>query len=90
MLGIYLANSAFGSSRVLDVGYEAYTQIDGTAVVTSATAFHDDLDVASQGARMTWFNTALDSKSGIVIKATVAGGTIPAAATLSGYFLLAA
>ena len=90
VLGIYLANSAFGASRVLDVGYEAFAQTDGTAVSASATAFNDDLDVAAQGARMTWYNTALDSKSGIVIKATVAGGTIPAAATLAGYFLLAA
>ncbi len=90
VLGIYLANSAFGASRVLDVGYEAFAKTDGTAVSASATAFNDDLDVSAAGARMTWYNTALDSKSGIVISATVAGGTIPAGATLAGYFLLAA
>lgn len=86
-----IANSAFGSSRVLDIGYRAHTNIDGTAVVESATAIKDDLSVAS-AATNTMAATAgaeptlsLNSRSGVTLFATVAGGTIPDGATLKGY-----
>lgn len=89
VLGLYLANSAFGASRTLNVGYEAYTTRSGTAVAAAATAFYSALDVAAQGARMAWFDAPFDARGGVIVRSVVAGGTIPAAATLSGYFLLA-
>ena len=87
IIGIYLANSAFGASRTLDVGYEAYKSLAGSDVVASSQAFWATLDVAAAGGRFVWFNTALDNSSGLVIASAVAGGTIPANATLTGYVL---
>lgn len=86
VLSIVLVTSAFGSSRVLDVGYEAHTKTDGTTAVTaSANAFKDDLDVSSAATTRIEINKAMDSISGYVINSTVAGGTIPAGATITGY-----
>ena len=88
--------SAFGASRVLDVGYTAYTNYDGTAVSADLDAFVTDADISavatialtealSAGADRTYF---VDSKEGFTLKATVAGGTIPASATLTGYVVI--
>lgn len=86
VLSIVLVTSAFGASRVLDVGYEAHTKTDGTTAVTaSANAFKDDLDVSSAATTRIEINKAMDSISGYVINSTVAGGTIPAGATITGY-----
>lgn len=90
VLGIYLANSAFGASRVLDVGTEAYTSLAGATVAAAASTFWNDLDVAASGGRYVEFNQDYDSKAGVVLTSLVTGGTIPAAATLSGYVLYAA
>lgn len=94
LLGIVVWTSAFGSSRVLDFGYEAHTKTDGTTAVTlSANAFKNDLDVASATTAITPTSIPLvkemDSQNGYVLNATVAGGTIPAAATITGYVLYA-
>lgn len=89
VLGIGLQTSAFGASRVLDVGYEAHTKQDGTAVNASANAFKDDADVSSAAFSFIPLNVAMDSKNGYVVSASVAGGTIPAAATIKGYVLYA-
>ncbi len=78
--------SAFGASRVLDVGYAAHTKADGTAVTLSANNLADDINVASAGSAVfTGKYTYLDSQDGVDILATVAGGTIPQGATLEGY-----
>ena len=79
--------SAFGASRVLDVGYNAYTDIGGDAVAADPNAMEDDLDVSGAGtSRMsTGLRVNIQSKTDVTILATVAGGTIPAAATLEGY-----
>ena len=88
IVGIYLANSAFGASRTLDVGYEAYKALsDGSTVAASTQEFWATLDVATAGGRFVWFNTPLDNRSGVTIASAVAGGTIPANATLKGYVL---
>ena len=88
IIGIYLANSAFGASRTLDVGYEAYEALsDGSAVAASTQAFWAALDVSAAGGRHLWFNVPLDNRSGLTITSAVAGGTIPAAATIKGYVL---
>lgn len=84
--------SAFGASRLLDVGYAAYTSEDGSAVTVSAAYFDDDIDVSSAGTAAMGSDIPdkdktkyFASKSGVSIYATVAGGTIPAAATIDGY-----
>ena len=85
-----IAFSAFGASRVLDIGHTGYTNPDGTAVAVAAAAFVNDLDVSGAGnAKMTGVVGAdevfvINSKDGTTIQATVAGGTIPLAATLDG------
>ena len=86
--------SAFGSARTLAIGYRAYTNADGTAVAESSTALNAATSVASAGS----FNVGAalqvaasggmatyDSRDGITIFGTVAGGTIPAAATIKGH-----
>lgn len=89
--------TAFGASRVLDVGYAAHTNADGTAVTADPDSFDNDIDVSSAGQAALGSDFALgtgdtleiDSKDGVDILATVAGGTIPAAAVLSGFIVAA-
>lgn len=87
-----VANSAFGAARTLDVGYAAYTGKDGvavaadpdaltTAVIDVSAAATNNL-AAAAGADPTLF---INSRDGVTIESVVAGGTIPAAATLYGY-----
>lgn len=87
----YIANSAFGAARTLDVGYAAYTGKDGVAVAADPDALTDAvIDVsaaatnnlaAAAGADPTLF---INSRDGVDIESVVAGGTIPDAATLYG------
>lgn len=89
----YVEHSAFGSDRTLDVGYEAYTAPDGTAVVADEDALHSAQAVASAGNFNPTDEVAgrmltLNSRDGIVISAKCEGGTLPAAATLKGYLVV--
>lgn len=82
--------SAFGASRVLDVGYDAYVDDNGDDVSADLDALANNINVASAGDSDIDNNTAdgtllLESREGVEIQAQVAGGTIPAAATLKGY-----
>lgn len=89
----YINWSAFGASRVLDVGHAAYNDPDGAAVAAGAAAWDNDIDVsAAGGAQLGSDVTAgvgkiveYNSRSGVTIQASVAGGTIPAGATIKGY-----
>lgn len=89
VLGIAVVCSAFGASRVLDIGYEAHTNTAGAAVNADADAFKNDLDVSAAATSLIALNTDMDSAAGYVVNATVAGGTIPAGATLAGWVLFA-
>lgn len=87
--------SAFGTSRVLDIGWQAYTDFGGAAVAADADGIDNDINVATAGsAAMGNALAALDdtlvieSQTGVTIYATVAGGTIPDAAVLSGYIVI--
>lgn len=91
----HVSCSAFGASRTLDIGYTAYTAGDGSAVSAGADKILDGGDVSAiatltGGAgtnALTVDPTILfDSKTGVLLQAVVAGGTIPDAATLKGYF----
>lgn len=83
-----LVTSAFGASRTLSVGYSAYTDVDGAAVAASSAAFASALDVSAAAANTFAAATAAGdslflSQAGVTIAAVVAGGTIPAAATIN-------
>lgn len=85
--------SAFGASRTLDVGYTAYTNYDGTAVAADADAFVSAADVSAAAtvaltealAAGTDRTYLVDATSPFTLQAKVAGGTIPAGATIKGY-----
>ena len=85
-----IAFSAFGAARVLDIGYSGYTDRNGEAVAAAPAAFVNDLDVSAAGtSALTGVvggeeSFLFESSSEITVFATVAGGTIPAAATLNG------
>lgn len=88
-----LTNSAFGVGRTLDIGHTAYASRDsgaGDAEAADVDAFADGLDMATAATAVA-FGTALKydiySKSGVLVQATVLGGTIPVGATLSGFIV---
>lgn len=83
--------SAFGASRTLDIGWTAYTDLDGAAVAADADGLDDGLDVSSASAVP--LGTVVgdgdtymfESRDGVTLQATVLGGTIPDAATIKGF-----
>ena len=87
-----ISTSAFGASRVLDIGHRAFQKADpfmntATTEAESAAEFVNDLNVSSAVVNTAWSTVQkydLYSKSGVTLFATVAGGTIPIGATLSG------
>lgn len=88
-----ITNSAFGASRVLDVGHGGYTNKSGTAVPASANYLANDIDVSAAANNAFATTTSADptylieSRGGFTIQSVVAGGTIPDAATLKGYIV---
>lgn len=82
--------SALGASRVLNVGYAAFTNIDGTAATAVTNAIAATIDVsaatittpATAAGALPWID--LTARSPIRIIGTVTGGTIPDAATFRG------
>lgn len=85
--------SAMGASRTMDLGWLAYTDPDGGAVVADPNGLDDGVDVSSAGsvnpggtvgkAETFRFN----SRGGVVITAQINDGTIPAAAEIDGYLI---
>jgi hypothetical protein len=92
-LALFLNNSAFGASRTLDIGWLANTEPDGTAIAADPNGLVAAKDVSA--ALFAWgFNVLtafaeLNARDPVSIVSTVAGGTIPAAATLKGYLAYA-
>lgn len=90
----HLKRSAFGTGRTLDIGFLAYTKQGGTAVAAVVDKFLDGLDVSAAGkafmgtgtsaSQIFKFDEAIE-EGFIDVQAIVLGGTIPAAATLSGW-----
>lgn len=85
-----IAFSAFGASRVLDLGWSAHTDGGGSSVSASPNGIDDNIDVSAAGAAepgsaLTGTLKEIDARDGVTIYATVSGGTIPDAATLDGY-----
>jgi hypothetical protein len=90
--------SAFGAARTLDIGWEAYVDKDGVAVSADADGIETVIDVSAAGQQAglgdgvaAGVGRCIDftSRDGVNIVASVLGGTIPAAAKISGHFLLA-
>lgn len=86
-------HSGFGASRTLDLGWEAYTKTDGTAVAADPNGLDDGVDISSSGN----FNPGgtvgqdetylFDSQGGVVVTAQVNDGSSSAGLTISGYFV---
>jgi hypothetical protein len=93
-----IAFSAFGASRTLNIGYTANRDKAGAAVAADPDAFASSVDVSSAGtttlaealATTTDGTTLITSQAGFYIDCVVAGGTIPAAATINGYVVYVA
>jgi hypothetical protein len=85
--------SAFGASRVLDIGWTAYTDQNGAAVAAAPAGLVNDLDVSAAGnSNPTGVvgeheTKEFDSRDGVLLQAVVAGGTIPDGAKVSGYLV---
>ena len=67
-----LSCTAMGSSRTMDLGWEAYTNEDGTAVVADPNGLHE--------------TKLFDSQDGVVITAQINDASLPAADTIDGWF----
>lgn len=86
-------SGAMGTSRTMDIGHEAYTQTDGTAVAADEDDLDANVDVSSAvafnpiGTIGTNETKLFDSKAGVTLTAQVNDGTLPAAGTISGYFV---
>lgn len=85
-----LTCSAFGAARLLSIGHKAYqnTEVSGAALTAlNASAFALSIDVSGALNAAAWGTVLkydLYSVAGVDIFATIAGGTIPAGATMSG------
>lgn len=88
--------SAFGAARTLDIGYLAHTNSAGTAVAASVDTILDGGDVSAAATLTCGAGTnaltadptiAFDSTTGVTIQAKCLGDTLPAGATLKGYFV---
>lgn len=86
----YIRWSAFGAARTLDIGTRAHKNAQtGADIAANAARFVSALDVSAAGFATLASNAQMagdtDTVLGeAVVYATVAGGTIPAGATLKG------
>lgn len=88
--------SAMGTSRTMDLGWEAYSDDDGgDAVAADENGLDDGVDVSAAGSVNpggtigTHETKLFESEDGVVLTAQINDGTIPAAATISGYVVYA-
>jgi hypothetical protein len=91
-----LKHSALGASRVAKIGHEAYISRANVPVAEGDDALATGLDLATAGVKHMDGNIATadtqlayDSRDGVVLFATITGGTIPNGATIKGevYFV---
>ncbi|MEQ8246086.1 MAG: hypothetical protein RID42_00245 [Alphaproteobacteria bacterium] len=90
-----IAFSALGAARTMDLGWLAYTAPDGTAVAADPNGLDDGVDVSAAGAVVPGGTVGgaetytFESQAGVTLTAQVNDGTIPDAATLDGYVVIA-
>ena len=88
-----IAFSAGGASSTMDIGWEAYTDQDGTAVVADPNGLDDGIDTSAAGSvnpggTIGGAETKLfDSRDGVVITLQINDTAFPDAGTLKGYFV---
>lgn len=89
----WLRHSAWGTARLVSLGWLAYVDAHGVTQVANLTGITSGLDVAAAGVKQVGLSTTpgqsflFETPRWLV--AQVTGGTIPAAATLSGTVLFA-
>lgn len=89
----YVGFSALGSSRTMDLGWQAFTDDDGDSVAADPNGLDDGVDVSSAGSVIpggtvgTHETYLFESQGGVTIDAQINDGTIPIAATLMGHFV---
>jgi hypothetical protein len=89
----FIRFSAFGASRTLHIGWEAYQDKDGVAVAVSAAGLNSGIDVSAAGVAnvgtvLTVGYKDFESKAGVWIFSTTNVGTIPVGATIDGSLVL--
>jgi hypothetical protein len=87
VLQISVTYSAFGASRTLKVGHTGYTTIANASVAASTTAFLASTSIATAGTTSSTVTSKWTTRTGMTISGLVEGGTLPDAATISGYIL---
>lgn len=87
--------SVWGAARTIEIGHTGWTQPDGTVVAASTVAIETaNTTVVAGGSfqpgiALTADGTlVINSRAPVTIQAKVAGGTIPAAATIKGVLAL--
>jgi len=85
-----IITSAFGANADLHLGYRAYTNSAGTAVVEDDNAFLDNADAGGGALDQAWTlpaggYTSFDTRNGLIIYAMIDTGDIEAADTISGW-----
>lgn len=92
----FITCSAFGSARTLNIGYTAHTDQAGDSVNADEDAVADGLDVSAAADLQMGLSTAagvaattllLNGRDRVLLQAKCLGGTLPAAATLNGFFV---
>ncbi|MBF0189066.1 MAG: hypothetical protein HQL50_14180 [Magnetococcales bacterium] len=89
----FLRVGALGAGRTLDVGWSAYTDVSGSAVSADEDGLDDGIDVSAAATMNLGSATAttsgdcyeFTSRDGVVLQATVKGGTIPDTTALEGF-----
>lgn len=88
-----IAFSAGGVGSTMDIGWEAYTNADGTAVAADPNGLDDGIDTSSAGSvnpagTIGGTETKLfDSQEGVTITLQINDTAFPDAGTLKGYFV---
>lgn len=88
----WLARTAFGNGRTLDIGHTAYTKRNGADVAADEDALVDGLNVSAAG-QAAWSAPSgspwidYESRAGVTIQAKVLGSTIPVDAELNGFLV---
>jgi hypothetical protein len=81
-------HSAFGTARTMDIGWDAYTNMDGTAVAADEDGIHSAADVAAAGSFVPLDELGVsamkvfDSLEGVTIRAKVEADALLTGETL--------
>lgn len=88
-----VAHSALGAARTIDMGWLAYTDTDGDAVVADPNGLDDGVDGSSAGSYAPIGTVGGDetflfrSNGGVTLTLQVNDADLPAGATFTGYVL---